>query len=711
MTKVTEGEISDGGDDVGKSNLEFPVLAKGFVRQDSIHDFVNSHTYKDYVALSGSKSDVVTLELNSKFMVVDPFPYFVAVLDSKAEELRPLDALANQVNLVAIYDSCNVLEAQQLALDPGYTAVCSLSVPPARLVAVKGAPKLLTNGNYLLGSLNTYGSLSLMSKPAEYSRWSRLEELNIAVVLRDTLLPAMDIAKVTNFKKYQAYINRAWITMFTWLPDESEATGEHVLILGTASGSLWLLTLSYDLKSVVSQQQTDTSLGRICYLHAFKDLLLVGDINGLIYLYHLPQQATSSLFLAKPLWEKADRLGLQMAVITECPAKDCYYITCCKAAHLLTWCLSRSGEREYQTARLYVGGVKITGLCSLDNSSYAAGTASSPLQRIQIVHENSQLCLKMQSIRIDGLQDFQVMGLCTSRNKNLMTVFLYRNKEYLCQTVSQKQQLVVQVLKVGKQDALEQLSSLKTNEPINNHQDLLAELRLHVFAEENWQRYMDFAPLDSFLLTEDATETELQRLQLKFHVLQSVLLLQSNLLQLTVHIKNTQDEMQLLLAMLLITHIRLRLHFVGLLSQRTPFQEQVIKCMFEEAQRLINKLKADFTEEHVLGATTKVFVEQIGTHLQVLHNKLGSPVIADPMDRQVLRCTVSLVEVRICYFKYENISVTRLKISPSLERRYCSLCERPILFELANLQELYDHGRNLTCPVCRGSFAVELLNA
>ncbi|XP_070072020.1 uncharacterized protein [Drosophila takahashii] len=669
MTKTTEGEISDGAEDVGKSNLEFPVLAKGFVRQDSVHDFVNSHSVKDFVALSGSKSDVVTLELNSKFMVVDPFPYFVSVLDSKAEELRPLDALANQLNLVAIYDSCDVLEAQHLSLDPGYTAVCSLSVPPARLVAVKGAPKLLANGHLLLGSLNTYGSLSLMSKPAEYSRWNRLEDLNIAVLLRDNLLPAMDMSKVTNFKKYQALINRAWITMFTWLPVESEA----VLILGTASGSLWLLTLSHDVKSVVSHRQTDTSLGRICYLHVFKDLLLVGDINGLIHLYHLSTQATSGLSLAKPLWEKADRLGLQMAVITECPAKDCYYITCCKAAHLLTWCLPRSADKEYQSARLYIGGGKITGLCSLDNSSYVAGTASSFLQRIQIENENNQLSLRMQSILIDGLQDFQVMGLSASRNKNLMTMFLYRNKEYLCETVSQKQQLVVQVLKVGKQDALEQLSTLKTNEPINNHTDLLTELRLHVFAEENWQRYMDFAPLDSFLFKEEATETELQQLQLKYHVLQSVLHLQSGLLQLTVHIKNTQDEMQLLLAMLLITH--------------------VIKCMFEEAQRVINKLKAEFTEDHVLGATSKVFVEQIETHLQVLHNKLGNPVIADdPMEKLPLRCIVSFME-----------------ISPSLERRYCSLCERPILFELENLQELYDSDRNLTCPVCRGSFAVEIL--
>lgn len=199
-----------------------------------------------------------------------------------------LDVLANKVDLVAIYDSCDVLEAQHLALDPAYTAVCSVSVPPARLTAVKRATKLLANGNLLLGSLNTYGSLSLINKSAEYNRWNPVEGLNIAETLRDTLLPEVDIAKIKDFKSYQEYINPAWITMFAWLPDDADATGQHVLVLGTAAGSLWLLTLSADVKTLLSHQETKTSMGRICHIQAFKDLLLVGDSNGLIHLYQLP---------------------------------------------------------------------------------------------------------------------------------------------------------------------------------------------------------------------------------------------------------------------------------------------------------------------------------------------------------------------------------------------------------------------------------------
>ncbi|XP_016970412.1 uncharacterized protein LOC108038173 [Drosophila rhopaloa] len=695
MTKVTEGEISGGGQDVGKSNLDFPILAKGYVRQDSVNDFVASYSEGEFIALSGSKTEVVTLELSSKFVALDPFPYLVAYLECNASEPRPLDVLASQVNLEAIYDTCDVLEAQHLALEPAYTAVCSVSVPATRLVAVKRSPKLLPNGNLLLGSLNSYGFFTLMSKPAEYNRWSRLEELNVSVVLRDTLLPEQDISNITSFKKYQAFINRAWITMFAWLPDNSETNGHHILVLATASGSLWTLNLSADAKTILSHQEVCTSLGRICYIDAFKDLLLLGDINGLIHLYKFVPQEIPNFVLTKALWEKADRMGLQNALITECPVKNCYYITCSKASHVLTWCMPRSEEKQWLATRLYVGGMKITGLCSLGNNSFAVGSAGSHLHRIQIFHEDNQLRLQMQSIPMAVLQDFPVMGLCTSRHKNLMTMFVYRNKEFINQNVAQRKHMDIQVVKVRNEDALAQLiSHLEVDKPINYHTDFLAELRLDVFVEANWQRYIDFSPLNSFTFSEPATETQLQQLQVKFHVLQSVLRLQTSLLQLTVHVKKSQDEMKLLLAMLSITHIRLRLQFIGTLSQRTTFQQQTTKCMFEESRRMMNKLKSDFSEEHPLGSTTKAFVEEIGKQLKVLHNNLGNPVIGDPLEKPLLRCSVSFVE-----------------ISPSLDRRYCSICERSILFELENLQELYDLGRILTCPICHGSFAVEMLTA
>jgi len=228
-----------------------------------------------------------------------------------------------------------------------------------------------------------------------------------------------------------------------------------------------------------------------------------------------------------------------------------------------------------------------------------------------------------------------------------MTLLLYRNKEYLNETVSQKNQLVMQVLKVGNQDPLDQLvRHLESNKPMNHYTDLLAGLRLHVFAEENWQKFMDFCPLDSIEFADTATEGQLQQLQIKFHVLQNVIRLQSSHLQLTVHIQKSRDELQLLLAMLNITHIRLRLQFIGSLSKRSPFQEQAIKCMFEEAHRLINKLNDDFTENHALGSTARTFVEQMGNHIQHLHEMLGIPVISNPQ-KQLHRCSVSFVEVRI----------------------------------------------------------------
>ncbi|KAH8305589.1 hypothetical protein KR059_002344, partial [Drosophila kikkawai] len=676
----------------------FTVLAQSDIRQDTIEDFLASHADGDFLALIGSKSNVVTLEMTHKNTFSAPFSYILADFEFSAMDPRPLDVLANQVNLESIYESCNVLEAQALALEPVYTSVCSAAVPPAKLRAVKKANGLLPNGNLLLASLNTRGSIIFMSKPSEYPGWSLLESLNVAVILRDNLLPPMKSSKINNFQKYQAFMDRAWITMFAWLTSQDQG---HVLVLGTANGSLWMLSLSSDVQTLREHKVLETSLDRICFLQAFEDLLLVGDVKGTIRLYRVSTSHESCLVLIKELWSKADRMGLQRGVITRCPERGCYYITCCKAAHLLTWCMQEN--EEWLETRLYVGGMKITGLSALGHNSYVVGNISKHLQRIQISHEGQEFSLKKQSIPMDMLENFEVLDLSFSLNGNLLTVFLNRNKEYMNSHLWQRSQIVVQVGKLQDENAEETLArlanKLKFNEPINPYTDYLAELRMKIFSQKELQTYLNFSPLDSFQFVEDATDSQLLKLKIKYHVLQAIAHLHSNFLELTEHARKFLDEMELLLAMLVTTHIRLRLQYLRTLSKLTPFQEEAAKSMFKEAFRLINKLKSDFNENHPLKTTTNAFVEHISTHLEILHLKLGGnpPKNMDPESEMPgIRCCVSYLE-----------------ISLSLERRYCTLCDRQILMELENLQELYEHNdsQQITCPFCHGSFTEELLNA
>ncbi|KAH8304907.1 hypothetical protein KR018_006514, partial [Drosophila ironensis] len=674
--------------------LKFNSIAKGEVRQDCVADFVAIPTHDEFIALSSSKTDVITLELTPKASALYPFPYTVASSEMTALDPRPLDALANQVDLQSIYDGSHVLDAQQLALETVYSAVCSGAVPAAVLRAVKKANRLLADGTLLLGVLDTHGSLTLMGKPVEWSRWSRFEALKVPETLRDKLIPKVNASTVDSFSNYQAFIDPAWITMFAWQPEESEVTGPHILVLGTASGDLWVLTLSNDARTLIQHTHLSTDLDRICFMDVFEDLLLVGDEMGLVNLYRLSKDNKSAPILVRSLWATADRMGLQMGVITRCPETKCHYITCCKAAHLLTWCLK---DEECLETRLYVGGVKITALCRLDSKSYAVGTANSELKIVKIEHKHNELKLDTQPVAMEDLQDFQVMGFSTSRHRNLLTVLLYRNKEYMHVGPALKNQVIVQVGQIGEVDALACLEeSLKPDEPINHYIDYLVELRVNIFSQKNLESYENFQAWDSLDFSGPATDHQQEQLQLKFHILSAILELHSHNLQVSMHAQKSEDNMQLLLAMLSFTHIRLRLQFLGKAKKLSEFQGQAVKSLLAEAQRQGYNLRESrlHGEDHPLKSVVNTFLQQMDEHFVVLHEKFGEPE-KSAEEPSVLRCSISY-----------------LKIPLSIERRYCSLCDRQVLMELQDLQQLFDPPpTQLLCPFCHGSYSLELFAA
>lgn len=344
------------------SKLLFQEIIRNDIRQEEVYDFVSCTTNGDCIALLGSKSELVTLELTSKSSQLIPFPYVKAIYKWSNWE-RPLDKLAEQVDLEHIYNCSNVLEAQRLSLEPVYTAICSQDVPYPCLRAVSWSPKLLPDGQMLLAALNSYGALQLLTKVSDHSFWHPYEKgLNIAATLRDKLQSAFEESptKIYTFQSYQAFMDRSWITMFAWRSTASKLDA-CTIILGTAAGSLWTLTVSSDLRKVLAHSQLQTLLGRISYIHIHEDLLLVGDITGLIHLYRFDDTVEEGLTLIKPLWLRPDRMGLQQAVITHCEERDCYYIACCKAAHLLIWCMPRGETQDWQETRILVGGMKITG--------------------------------------------------------------------------------------------------------------------------------------------------------------------------------------------------------------------------------------------------------------------------------------------------------------------------------------------------------------
>ncbi|KAH8365443.1 hypothetical protein KR093_000807 [Drosophila rubida] len=670
--------------------MKFQQIAKDDLRQDNARDFICHTADGNCIALIGSKTDLTTLELINKVSYQMSLPYLVANFEC-SPRARPLDKLVQQVNVQHIYNKCNALEVQQLSLDPCYAGISPQEVADATLLAAKWSPQLLPNGNMLLAFLNSYGSLELVSKKPQHSFWHHYEQYDISATFRDELQPPFEVApdKIDTFRRYQAFIDRSWITMFAWRSLKSD-NGNHVLILGTAVGSLWTLNLSGDAQTVQAFCELHTLLDRICYMHVFDDLLLVGDISGLVHLYRFNESAEGGMELVKPLWLRPDQMSLQQAVVTHCAERKCYYIACCKGAHLLIWCMPQgAGADNWLETRFLVGGIKISSICSIDNCSYALATARGPFYRIEVHHKAAQLSVSKQLIEVDDAENLKAVGMFSSPKKNLLTVLFVRNKEYLIDNKTQRRELTICVGKLGKSDSLARLSELlPANEPINSYKDLLSDVRLQIYNRIDIEKFAKFASCESIDFHELATQAQLQQLQLKYHVLDALH-----------HVQQYQSsdycelEMQLLLAMLAITHIRLRLQYLSELANRTPFQTKATQCQLQEIVRIKQQLEQSLQKEQPINASIKRFLDFVDVHFNALQQKLGRPPVLD-VKQEPKRCCISYME-----------------LLPELETHYCTICGRQALMEQQLLLELYEPGSCLICPYCHGAFAMELCDA
>ncbi|KAL7733145.1 hypothetical protein ACLKA6_004667 [Drosophila palustris] len=689
MRKATEASA---GDDKANIVLKFQQLARDNVKQDNTRDFISYTTDGSCIALLGSKTELVTLELTNKCAHHLPFPYIEAKLQSLSKT-RPLDKLAQQVNLQEIYDSCNALEMQQLVLEPTYIATNAQDVPDTNVMAASWSPHLLPNGQMLLACLSSYGALELVSKSPENSFWQHYEMgIDITATLRDQLQPPYEVSAeaIDTFRRYQAFIDRSWITMFAWLPLKTD-NGNYVIVLGTAAGSLWTLTLCPEARTVLSHCELHTLLGRICFMHTFEDLLIVGDNNGLVHLYRFNETAEEGLSLVKPLWLRPDHMGLQQAVITHCPDRDCYYIVCCKAAHLLFWCMPRQEADSWLETRFLVGGMKITGLCILGNSSYAVATARGEVYRIELTHKTAQLSFSKRLIEIKDTDNYHPVGVVCSQHKNLLTVIYARSDEYLYNTSTQRLQLPILLGKLEKGDSLGELAErLSTNEAINCYMDFLIDVRMEIFNRFELDTYVNYLPFDMLAFDGLASQSLLQQLQLKYHVFDALIQVQQYQTP-----ERSENERQLLLAMLATTHIRLRLQYLASLDALTAFQRKASQCQLAENARIKQRLDQQLLKEQPLNATIKRFLNQMEIHFDALQAKFGISEMSEvDVKEQPRRCCISYVE-----------------LEPDLEQQYCTLCGRQVLMDQQLLLELYEPGSRLLCPCCHGDYKLELLDA
>ncbi|XP_034482640.1 uncharacterized protein LOC117788084 [Drosophila innubila] len=688
MRKATEASA---GDEKADIVLKFQQLAKDKVKQDNPHDFICSTMDGNCIALVGSKVELLTLELTNKSTHHLPFPYIQANLKSMTKN-RPLDKLAKQANLQEIYDNCNALEMQQLVLQPVYIAINTPEVPDPNLLAASWSPHLLPGGQMLLALLNSYGALELVTKSPGGSFWRHYEKgLDIATTLGEQLQPPYEVsaAEIDTFRHYQSFVDRSWITSFAWRPLKTDS-GNYVIVLGTAAGSLWILTLCPEARTVLSHCELHTLLGRICFMHPFEDLLLVGDNNGLVHLYRFNEAEDEGLSLVKPLWLRPDHMGLQQAVISHCPERDCYYIVCCKAAHLLIWCMPRKETGNWLETRFLVGGMKITALCDLGNCSYGVGTARGQLYRIELIHKSAQLSFSKRLIEMENTDNYQPAGVFCSQHKNILTVIYTRNNEYLLNSTYQRVHLPICLGKLEMGDSLGQLvEGLSPNEAIHCYMDILVEVRMEIFNHFELEKYVNYLPLDMFAFDELASQSLLHQLQVKYHIIDALIQVQQYQSP-----ERFETERQLLLAMLATTHIRLRLQHLANLDELTTFQRKAAQCQLEENARIKQRMDQQLQKEKPLNVTIKRFLNQMEIHFEALQTKFGvfkSPEV--DAKQQAKRCCISYVE-----------------LVPDLSQHYCTLCDRQVLIDQQLLLELYEPGSRLLCPFCHGAYKLEIID-
>lgn len=287
----------------------------------------------------------------------------------------------------------------------------------------------------------------------------------------------------------------------------------------------------------------------------------------------------------------------------------------------------------------------MTALCALGDSTYAVGTASGRLYRIAVSHKQSQLCVSKQQIDVDDSENLQPVGLVCSPHKNLLTALFARNKEYVLNTSQIRNQMVVAVGKLQQTNALAQLERLiKPNEPINCYTDLLADVRLEIFNRSEQEKYINYAPIDMFAFDELATESQLQQLQLKYYVMHTMI---HSMQHQSIDVR-LESEMELLLVMLVETHIRLRLQYLSSLPKLTPFQRKAVQCLLSEDARLRLQLEQQLEKEDPFSGTIKRFLSQMEVHFGKLQKLLEETSIAPWNDNaQPTRCAISYIDVCI----------------------------------------------------------------
>ncbi|XP_061393841.1 uncharacterized protein LOC133329383 [Musca vetustissima] len=580
-------------------NLKLTQLAIREFKVDNAHDFCLNSLGNDML-LGGNSYEFHILEMLYSVELLIPLPYHIKYVQVSHD--KPLTNLSNPIDLVKIYETANVLESQELSMDPLYVYECSVEPIKPRLLQadlVQGH-----NNEHLCCMLNTYGSCELLHKDVLTHEWIVLKT-NLNNVLLSNVFPLNKTPKdIKNFSTYKEFIGTYTITAFTW----SFIDDWPVIYVATAIGYVVALKFRWETNEFVELFRCKTSMGRITYMTT-KDNLLIAACNlGQVALLTI-DSTRRTLTEKHYLWSKKDRMNCRKAIINYSQLWKSYFIVYCKGANILAYRLDTDGN-ILSNSTLYTKGIKVTGLEYISSEEFIVTTILGIITYIRInCPSHEELIIETQNIDHDlDTTNLQILGVAASESRSLWSFFLSRNKDYTHQSKHSPNTAFISVCKISNHDSLIKLININLN-TMDVAKDLVLSINLDIINNLNADKYNEFMSLSRLSIPKILNDAYLQKLQIKLLIVRNFAKYQK--MKYKNVKRNTEMELIFLEAIVQMLYIIQRLQYLQ--TVRTPdvklssFQELSVTCMQSQFSRLINGLANNESESNHLQNTMEQF--------------------------------------------------------------------------------------------------------
>lgn len=508
---------------MSSGGLQLIQLASSQIKQDDIRDFIISSN-NNSIALLGSTNELFCMELILKPDCTEIFPYAVNYIQIPSD--NPCTEMLSSVDLIRIYDSCNIQQSQEFALDPLYVGHISIEKPKVHVVDMKFSNfSFGPNRQPLVAILNSYGSARVFSKSQHQGREWNTQILNISDLYKFLIFPQYMVnAHTNNYQMLKSNIQHFLITALEWDAD-------HKLILYTANAAGYVIAFKYDEASnnFIEYFRLASNLERINYLKNYGQFLLVGNNKGMLQLYKI-QHATGNEDIAMcietaNLCTKADRMSCSKAEITFIKNENVYFVVLCKAAHILGFVLNAEGEIIAKN-RYYVGDLKLSALEVLNESQFIVGTITGAVHIVNLKYLFKASCLQMECIAIKTPDldsgNLQIKGIATSKNHNLITLVLHRNKEYTYASKNPESLCFISICKLSNRDTLSELDYLNILH-MDICLDYAVQIRLDILNAFKMEQYQNYCNLLRIEYPRNCSDDFIKKLQIKLLIVEAQL--------------------------------------------------------------------------------------------------------------------------------------------------------------------------------------------